>query len=135
MGPDVPKNWRWYTKTIGALFAGHPPQQEAVLHPIDRKSLATAHLPADWRRRDEWYNFKNIQSDIHVLLEIDETSYKSGNSKAIRHHPMAWCKNVGKGRMFYTALGHTKESYGEPDFSRHVFGGVLWALRRDSFPK
>ena len=46
------------------------------------------------------------------------------------HHPMAWCKAVGKGRMFYTALGHTKESYAEPEFIQHVNGGLLWVLKK-----
>jgi type 1 glutamine amidotransferase len=37
--------------------------------------------------------------------------------------------------MFYTALGHTKESFGEPDFIKHVNGGLLWVLKKTEFPK
>jgi type 1 glutamine amidotransferase len=48
---------------------------------------------------------------------------------------MAWEKEVGKGRMFYTALGHTKESYAEPEFIKHLLGGVLWTLKKTEFPK
>jgi len=134
-GGDILTRWPWYAKMIGGLFAGHPAQQVAVLHPVDKDSLATAHLAADWKRKDEWYNFKNLQADNHVLLVIDETTYKGGNTKPGETHPMSWQKEVGKGRMFYTALGHTKESYAEPEFIKHVLGGILWTLRRTEFPK
>ena len=65
------------------------------------------------------------------LLEIDEKSYAPQKGKEMGdHHPMTWCKEVGKGRMFYTALGHTKESFSEPDFVKHLDGGVRWVLRK-----
>ena len=129
-GGDVNAKWPWYAKMIGGLFAGHPAQQVAVLKVVDKDNLATAHLPAEWKRKDEWYNFKNLQADNHVLLIIDETTYKGGNTKPGDTHPMSWNKEVGKGRMFYTALGHTKESFSEPDFIKHLDGGVRWVLRK-----
>ena len=122
------KYWPWYAKMVGGQFAGHPAQQVAVLHVVDKEHLATKHLPVDWKRKDEWYNFKNLAADNHVLLVIDETTYKGGNTKPGETHPMSWCKNVGKGRMFYTALGHTKESFAEAEFIQHVNGGLLWTL-------
>ena len=134
-GGDIQSRWPWYAKMIGGLFAGHPAQQIAVLHPVDKESLATAHLAADWKRKDEWYNFKNLQEENHVLLVIDETTYKGGNTKPGETHPMAWQKDVGKGRMFYTALGHVKESFTEAEFTKHVLGGMLWTLRKTEFPK
>ena len=127
-GGDVLKKWPWYAKMVGGLFAGHPAQQVAVLHVIDKEHLATKHLPADWKRKDEWYNFKNLETENHVLLVIDETTYKGGNTKPGETHPMSWSKSVGKGRMFYTALGHTKESFAEAEFIQHVNGGLLWTL-------
>ena len=134
-GGDVNTKWPWYAKMIGGLFAGHPAQQVAVLKVVDKDHLATAHLPAEWKRKDEWYNFKNLQAENHVLLVIDETSYKGGNSKNGEAHPMSWSKEVGQGRMFYTALGHTKESFAEAEFIKHVNGGLLWALKKSAFPK
>ena len=125
------KYWPWYAKMVGGLFNGHPVQQLAVLHPIVKNHPAVAHLSADWKRKDEWYGFKNLDPDNIVLLEIDEKSYSPVKGKENgEHHPMAWCKDVGKGRMFYTALGHTKESYSEPEFIKHLNGGLLWVLRK-----
>lgn len=122
------KYWPWYAKMIGGLFAGHPAIQPAVLHPLSKEHPAVAHLPADWKRKDEWYNFKHLATDNQVLLEIDEKSYTGG--KMGDHHPMSWCKDVGQGRMFYTALGHTKESFSEAEFVQHVLGGMKWTLRK-----
>ncbi len=122
------KYWPWYAKMIGGLFAGHPAIQPATLHPLSKEHPAVAHLPADWKRKDEWYNFKNLAADNQVLLEIDEKSYNGG--KMGEHHPMSWCKEVGQGRMFYTALGHTKESFAEAEFVQHVLGGMKWTLRK-----
>ena len=49
-----------------------------------------------------------------------------------RHdHPVAWCHDVGGGRSFYTALGHTKQCYDDPLFLEHLAGGVAWALGVD----
>ena len=124
------KYWPWFAKMVGGLFAGHPAQQVAVLHPLVKDHPAVAHLPADWKRKDEWYNFRNLDAGNVVLLEIDEKTYDAGKSKMGEHHPMSWCKDVGQGRMFYTALGHTKESYAEPEFIQHVLGGVKWALKK-----
>ena len=125
------KYWPWYAKMIGGLFNGHPAQQVAVLHPLSKDNPSVAHLAADWKRKDEWYAFKNVDADNHVLLEIDEKSYSPAKGREMGdHHPMAWCKEVGKGRMFYTALGHTKESYAEAEFIQHLNGGLLWTLKK-----
>ena len=130
---DTEYKWPWYGKMIGGYFAGHPAIQPATLRPVVKDHLSTAHLPAEWKRRDEWYNFRNLQEDNQVLILLDESTYKGGKNG--EKHPIAWCKDVAKGRMFYTAGGHTKESFAEPDFMKHLQGGVLWALRKTEFPK
>jgi type 1 glutamine amidotransferase len=60
-----------------------------------------------------------------VLLRIDESSYNGGTMG--ENHPMAWCHAYDGGRAWYTALGHTKESYSDPLFLQHVWGGIAWA--------
>jgi len=125
------KYWPWFANMIGGLFNGHPAQQVAILRPTDKDHPANKHLGAEWKRKDEWYCFKNLAADNHVLLEIDEKSYTPAKGKEMGdHHPMTWCKDVGKGRMFYTALGHTKESFSEPEFIQHLNGGLLWSLKK-----
>jgi type 1 glutamine amidotransferase len=125
---DAEYNWPWYGKAMGGYFESHPKQQRAKLKVVEASHPATKGLPAEWTRFDEWYNFKNLNPDVHVLLQLDETSYEGGKNGA--NHPAAWWQNVGKGRIFYTALGHTDESYSEPLFLQHLTGGILFVLQR-----
>ncbi|MDI3319752.1 ThuA domain-containing protein [Pinibacter soli] len=125
---DTEYDWPWYNKLVGAQFKSHPKQQEAVLHVVDTTFIATKHLPSVWKRWDEWYNFKNLMVDstYHVLITIDESSYKGGENGDF--HPMAWYHNFDGGRAFYTELGHTDESYADPLFLNHLLGGINYAI-------
>ncbi|WP_114790050.1 ThuA domain-containing protein [Niabella yanshanensis] len=123
---DTEYGWPWYNKLVGAWFASHPKQQVAQLVVKDRKHLSTQHLPGIWERKDEWYNFKNINPDVKTLITIDEKSYEGGKNGDF--HPMAWCHNFEGGRAFYTGLGHTDESFSEPLFLKHVLGGIQYAM-------
>jgi type 1 glutamine amidotransferase len=60
-----------------------------------------------------------------VLASLDESTYKGGTMG--RDHPIAWCRKIGKGRVWYTALGHTSASYMEPLFLEHLLGGIRLA--------
>ena len=123
---DAEYDWGWYGRLAGAWFNGHPAQQEAVLHVVDSTDISTKHLPRTWRRKDEWYNFKKLNKDVHVLLTIDEGSYQGGTNGAV--HPMAWCHAYDGGRAWYTELGHTDESYSDPAYLRHLLGGIRYAI-------
>lgn len=125
---DCEYGWPWYVKMVGANFKSHPDQQTAILNTTKRPHAATSHLPASWQRKDEWYNFKNINPKIKVILTIDETSYKGGENGAF--HPMAWYHEYENGKVFYTALGHTKESYQEPLFLQHLAAGILYSMKK-----
>lgn len=123
---DTEFDWPWYGKLVGAYFVKHPAQQFADLKVINAKTIATAHLPETWNRKDEWYNFKDISPDINILLNIDENSYKGGSNGA--NHPMAWYHDFEGGRAFYTGLGHTAESYTDPLFLQHLWAGMQYAM-------
>ena len=123
---DAGYHWGWYHRLVGATFDSHPAQQQATIDVTDAGDGSTKHLPAKWSRKDEWYNFKNMDSDLHVLLKIDESSYEGGNMKG--NHPMAWYHEYDGGRAWYTELGHTKESYSDPAFLMHLLGGIKYAM-------
>jgi len=125
---DCEYDWPWYVKMVGASFLSHPAQQMAKLVVVDKNNKATKHLPEIWERKDEWYNFKNMNPDVHPILKIDETSYKGGQNG--ENHPMAWYHDYDGGRAFYTELGHTNESFSEPFFLQHLLGGIQYALKR-----
>ncbi len=123
---DCEYQWDWYVKMIGGNFLSHPQQQEAKLIIVDNTHPSTKHLPATWQRKDEWYNFKNLNPDVTVLIKIDETSYTGGKNGD--NHPMAWYHSFEGGKIFYTELGHTNESYSDPLFLQHVLGGIQYTM-------
>jgi type 1 glutamine amidotransferase len=125
---DAEYKWPWYGNLVGAWFLSHPKIQEATLHVTDANNDATRHLPESWKRTDEWYNFKNISPDLHILLTIDEKSYEGGKNGDF--HPMAWFHSYDGGRAFYTELGHTSESYTDPLYLKHILGGINYALKK-----
>jgi uncharacterized protein len=123
---DTEYGWPWYGDLVGAYFKSHPKQQEATLHVVDRKFIATRHLPEEWKRFDEWYNYKYIAKGLHVLITIDEKSYTGGENGD--NHPMSWYHDYDGGRAFYTELGHTNESYADPLYLKHLLGGIQYAI-------
>jgi glucose/arabinose dehydrogenase/cytochrome c551/c552 len=123
---DAEYDWSWYVKMIGASFKSHPANQEATLIINDKNHPSTDSLPATWTRTDEWYNFKNLNPDVKVLISIDEKSYQGGENGD--KHPMAWYHNFDGGRVFYTELGHTNESFAEPLYLKHILGGIQYAI-------
>ncbi|MDR2275108.1 MAG: ThuA domain-containing protein [Sphingobacterium sp.] len=123
---DTEFDWPWYNGLVGAYFASHPAVQKAKIDVLDRKHAATKHLEPIWWHKDEWYNFKDVKDGLQVLMNLDEKSYNGGKMGA--HHPISWSQNYDGGKVFYTGLGHTEESYDEPEFQKHLIGGVLSVL-------
>ena len=122
---DTEYDWEWYGKMVGGYFKSHPHIQNAVVEVVKRDHPSTKHLPAKWERRDEWYNYKNINLQVTVLATLDEVSYEGGENG--EHHPIAWFHEYDGGRAFYTGGGHTSESYSELEFLKHVMQGIFWA--------
>jgi len=90
------------------------------------KNPATKALPETWSRWDEWYNFKYLNPDLHILLKIDEKSYTGGENGD--NHPMVWYHEYEGGRSFYTELGHTDESFSDSLYLGHLLGGIQYAI-------
>lgn len=124
---DTEYNWPWYGALVGGYFSSHPAVQEAHMEVVNRTHPATKHLPQTWIHRDEWYDFKDVKSGIHILMMLDETTYEGG--KMGKFHPIAWFQSFDGGRSFYTGLGHTDESYDSELFQKHIMGGIRYALR------
>jgi type 1 glutamine amidotransferase len=130
---DTEYDWPWYGKLAGAWFLGHPAvNQEATVVVEDRTHRSTRMLPAEWKRLDEWYAFRtNPRSNVHVLASLDEKSYDPGKASMGGDHPIMWYHDFEGGRAWYTAGGHTKESYTEPLFRQHLCEGIAWAAGID----
>ena len=126
-----------YIEMIGAEFKTHGAQVEVDAINQDQECPACRHLPANWKVFDEIYQFKNFdRTKVHGLLTLD----KHPNDKTPGDYPIAWCKEYGKGRVFYTSLGH-REDVWDPTwkdrknpkevaeaYQAHILGGIKWAL-------
>lgn len=135
-GTITENNWPWFVDAVGAIFTGHPPTQEGRLIIENLNHPATSHFKdSTWVTTDEWYSFdRNPRDDVEVLISIDESSYNvddnrwfEGARQRMGDHPLVWCKETGKGRVFQTALGHRPELYEDPLFLKHLEGGILWS--------
>lgn len=121
--------WTWFGNLMGAHFANHPHNpgvREATVTVLDKEHPSTVGLPDEWVRDDEWYNFRSFYPGIKVLANLDETTYEGGIHGS--DHPIAWYQEFDGGRAFYTAGGHTEESYSEPLFLSHLLGGIQYAM-------
>ena len=137
---DTEYKWAWFDSLLGAHFLGHPPVQSGKIiiekhqHPAVPKELNKY-----WNREDEWYSFdKNPREHVKVLMSVDENSYRvdenpwfEGKDLHMGDHPLVWYQIFEGGKVFQTALGHTKESYSDPLFLEHIEGAINWAGGRE----
>lgn len=127
---DTEYDWPWYGRLVGAYFASHPPTQQATIDVVDRKHPTTTMLPAKWVKVDEWYDFReNPRPQVNVLATVDESTYKGGKMGA--DHPILWWHEKFGGRAWYTALGHTQESYRDPLFMKMLLAAIKWTAKKD----
>lgn len=126
---DTEYDWPWYGRMVGGWFESHPGNpnvRKGDMTVMDRNHPATAELPEKFNRSDEFYDFKRFNRDsVRTLITVDEKSYNW--NKMGDFHPMAWYHNYDGGRVFYTAYGHTSETFMEPLFLQHLWGGMRWA--------
>lgn len=126
---DTEYDWLWYGKLVGGYFESHPQgTPSATIKVVDKEHPSTAHLPDTWQRVDEWYNYKSLNPNVNVLMNLDESSYQGGTNG--ENHPIAWYHEFEGGRAFYTGGGHTDASFDEPEFRQHLLGAMEWCLRR-----
>ncbi len=125
---DSHYHWPWYSRMIGAHFqrhpAGTPKGRVTVVAPGDP---VVEGLPRSIERTDEWYYFEDYDPVSKVLVTLDPASIGESDTNP---NPVAWTRQINDGRIFYTAMGHTSESYSEPFFLEHVAKGLDWVLRR-----
>jgi len=129
-----------YTQMIGAEFKMHGAQVEVEVINEDAKHPSCKHYPPTFNVFDEIYQVDGFErSTVHGLLTLD----KHPNDKTPGDYPIAWCKKYGKGRVFYTSLGH-REDVWDPNwngkggrknspetakaFQQHLLGGIKWVL-------
>lgn len=125
-------DWPFYRILVPAYFRTHPAIQSAVLDVESEEDPIVDDIPDPWVRTDEIYTFyqRPEDADVDVLLSLDEAQMNPFDYPAdfrVGYHPLAWTHENHGGRAFYTALGHTVESYSEPLFLQMLDSGIEWA--------
>lgn len=125
---DTLHGHRPYIEMLGGEFHFHQEQVHFKGINADAAHPATRHLGAVWDlqgRKEEIYLLQNYRRDaVHELVVMD----RHPNTGAPGHFPVSWCRQFGKGRVFYTSLGHNEYVWEMPDFRQHILGGIAWAL-------
>lgn len=119
---DCEYDWPWYGRLAGAYFLDHPNPnnvQKGKFFVVQKDHWATKGMPDEFEKTDEFYSYRQINPTINVLVKIDEKSYQGGKNGD--NHPMSWYHEFDGGRAFYTAMGHTDETFSEPLFLDHVW--------------
>ena len=127
------KRWPQFNEMLGAEFVEHPYGQiEAQVIVDDSRFPATRFLPPKFNLYDEMYEFKDFsRKEMDVVLRLDTSGlnlHHRGLTDRTQDWPLAWAKNYGKGRVFYCALGHARDTWDIPDIQRIYFEGLRWAL-------
>ena len=132
---DTNYTWPDYGEMIGGWFDQHPWMTfNAPILNEDPNFPAVRHLPNAFVKFDEIYQPKAWSRDkVNVLLSLDPTKLNYDNNPRIHRadhdFPVAWSKLYGKGRVFYSTLGHTEEAWQDPDIRKMYFEAIKWALR------
>jgi type 1 glutamine amidotransferase len=131
---DTNYKWPEYGEMIGAWFDQHPwGTFNAPIVVEDPDFPAVRHFPKEFVKRDEIYQpSKEWSRDkVHVVLRLNENKLDLNNPKVHRQDhdfAVAWSKMYGKGRVFYSTLGHTVESWDDPDIQKMYFEAMKWVL-------
>jgi type 1 glutamine amidotransferase len=119
-----------YIQLLGGEFLTHGRQFQGKLRVVDADHPTMAHIPQDWTLMEEWYAFKNMNVDrVHVLALLDtSTDPYEQESYERAPYPVIWCASVGKGRVFYNAMGHREETWDDPKFQQAFVDALYWAV-------
>jgi type 1 glutamine amidotransferase len=123
-----------YGNLIGGYFRGHPPGIQKIKVKVeDAKHPAAAGFTDGMPYADEMYIFRDApysRDKVHVILSIEKGSFDPGKNltRGDQDYAIAWSREEGKGRVFYTSFGHQKDVWKDERFQKHLFGGLNWAL-------
>lgn len=122
-----------FGELIGAYFDGHPWHQKIKITNEDPKHAAGVGFKTGDEITDEIYQFRPepySRNKLHIILSVDNSSIDVKKGKrSDKDYAIAWCQEVGKGRTFYTSLGHRKDVWKDERYQKHLIGGLKWAMK------
>ncbi len=131
---DTFYQWAEYGEMLGGYFDHHPWNTfDAPIVVEDPSHPMVQHFPKEFTLKDEIYQFKNYNRDtMRVLMALDAKKLdltRPNVKRADRDFAVSWVKRYGEGRVFYSTLGHTLESWRDPRVQKMWFEGIRWALK------
>jgi type 1 glutamine amidotransferase len=114
-----------YIKFLGGEFDGHNKQQNSKIHAV--KGFEPINDVNDFEMTEEWYRFKNIAPDMQVIFVQETQTMEEKVYKDRKPYPETWARAQGKGRVFYTSMGHREDVWTNPLFQQVLLGGLSWA--------
>lgn len=125
-----------YLEMLGGAFDGHPWHEEITARVEDPRHPITAGLAPSFAITDEIYQFRDFRRyPTRVLLSLDPASCDLALGKrADRDYALAWTRDWGEGRVFYSALGHREEVWSDARFQRFLLAGIDWVVRGPDLP-
>ncbi len=116
-----------YIQMIGGEFLSHGAQQKDKMTVIDKNFPGMKAAGDSFEFNEEWYSLKEFAPNLHVLL-VQDTSTMKGAMYQRPPYPATWARMHGKGRVFYTSMGHREDVWTSPIFQDILFGGIAWAM-------
>lgn len=143
---DSHRSWEWYLQeVVGTRFIGHAlGLLPAVVQVEQLDHAACRTLEERWPRVDEWYSFdRSVRglSGVEVLASLDESTYEPrlkllwiDQDLAMGDHPIVWTREVGEGRAFLSAFGHSADAFREPRHLTMLEAAIDWSMRSNDDP-
>lgn len=129
---DSHYDWPEYPGLIGGWFDGHPWNEQVTIRIEVPDHSACQPVDNPWVIADEIYQHREWSREkVCVLMSLDPdgTDFtKPGMKRQDGDYGICWCKQYGKGRSLYTALGHRNEVFDDPVFQKHLLNSILWAM-------
>ena len=121
-----------YLQMVGANFISHGAQQESGMRVVSPEFPGAEGAGRSFRLLDEWYAMKDFDDQMHVILAQDTEGMEGGMYQR-PSFPATWARMHGKGRVFFTSMGHREDVWTNKTFQQILLGGIAWALgRRDA---
>lgn len=113
-----------YTKMLGGAFVVHGQQQPSSLRVVD-PSFPGAGTADDWKISEEWYTYDHTAEDRRVIHLLETAGMKGGMYQK-DPFPLTWTRQHGKGKVFYTGLGHREDVVRSAAFGKLIGGALDW---------
>ena len=126
-------DWPEYGDMIGGYYDEHPWLTfDAPIIVEDPSFPGMQQWPRSFVLRDEIYQMRNYsRSKVRVLMRLDVSKLDMKNKNVHRtdgDFAVTWAKMYGKGRVYYTTLGHVEENWDKPEFQQMITEAITWAM-------